>query len=220
MKIGAVLGYNESKMTELGIAALLHDIGLYKLRDLIESPGKLSKKQFLQIKKHPIYSAKMVKKLHLPKHCIQAIVQHHEREDGSGYPSGIEGDRIHEYAKIVGLADIAEALTHRRPYRNAFSVFSGVKKTVENWGQYFEPRIVKALVQILGVYPVGTVVELNSRELAKVVHNDSSHPLRPTVQMFESKLRDCAVPTIVDLAKDRNLYIKRVVEESNTGGKY
>ncbi|MEE9591350.1 MAG: HD domain-containing phosphohydrolase [Thermodesulfobacteriota bacterium] len=213
MNIGFKLGYNKSKLVELGIAALFHDIGLLKIRDLIDSDKRLDKKAFNKVKKHPAYGAKMLKKSRLPEIYIQAVLQHHEREDGSGYPYGFKGHRIHEYAKIAGLADIVEALGQRRPHRPALPIHEAVKKTVENWNDRFEARIVKALVKALGVYPVGTVVELSSKEVGKVIKTVSTSPLRPIVQVFRKTNGEVVKPRIIDLSQETNIHIKEAIDE-------
>lgn len=214
MNIGGKLGYNKSRVVELGIATLFHDIGLTKLQDLTSANRKLTKKEFKKIVKHPSYGAKMLKRSLLPGIYIQAVLQHHEREDGSGYPYGLKGQRIHEYAKIAGLADIVQALSQNRPHRPAVPAYEAVKTAVEDWSDSFEPRIVKALVQALGVYPVGTVVELSSKEVGKVIKTPSDSPLRPIIQVFGKNNGEDVRPKIIDLSQNTNIQIKKILNEN------
>ncbi|MEE9200207.1 MAG: HD domain-containing phosphohydrolase [Candidatus Brocadiales bacterium] len=172
MTIGAKLGYNKHELMELGVAALFHDIGLFKLKPITDFKGGLDKKAYKHLKKHPKYGAKALKKLGLPKPYIQTALQHHEREDGSGYPSGIKGNKIHKYAKIVGLADIVESLSSNQPSRQGVPVSEAEKTGVENWTGAFDPEIVGALAQMLSALPVGTLAELSSGEVAEVMKED------------------------------------------------
>ncbi|MEE9201052.1 MAG: HD domain-containing phosphohydrolase, partial [Candidatus Brocadiales bacterium] len=214
MNIGAKLGYNKSRLVELGIATLFHDIGLTKLQDLTNVNRRLTKREFKKIVKHPSHGAKMLKRSLLPGIYIQAVLQHHEREDGSGYPYGLKGRRIHEYAKIAGLADIVQALSQNRPHRPAVPAYEAVKTAVEGSSDFFEPRIVKALVQALGVYPVGTVVELSSREVGKVIETPPDTPLRPIIQVFRKNNGEDVRPKILDLSQNTNIQIKKILNEN------
>jgi HD-GYP domain-containing protein (c-di-GMP phosphodiesterase class II) len=168
MTIGASLGYNKSELLTLGGAALLHDVGLLKLKPITSFKGGLDKKAVKHLRKHPRYGAKIVKKLRLPKPYIQTVLQHHEREDGSGYPSGLKGDKIHEHAKIVGLADIIESLGQNKHCRKAIPGSEAQKQVEENWKGAFGSKIVGALVEMSGVLPAETLSALSSRMAAEV----------------------------------------------------
>jgi HD-GYP domain-containing protein (c-di-GMP phosphodiesterase class II) len=172
MTIGASLGYEKSELLTLGGAALLHDVGLLKLKPITSFKGGLDNKAVKHLRKHPKYGAKIVKKLRLPRPYIQTVLQHHEREDGSGYPSGLKGDKIHEHAKIVGLADIIESLGENKHYHKAVSSSDAQKWVEENWKDAFGPKIVGALAATWGVLPAETLSALSSRIVVEAKKQD------------------------------------------------
>ncbi|MDO8137808.1 MAG: HD domain-containing phosphohydrolase [Candidatus Brocadiales bacterium] len=218
MTVATVLGYNKPRLVQLGNCAFFANIGMIKLMPIVRHE-RLNAEAYKEIKKHPLYGAETLERLGLPKDYIQTALQHHEREDGSGYPSGLRGDMIHEFAKIVGLAEIVESLSHERPFRPALPIHSVVKEVVENWRGSIHPKIIKALVKVLGVYPVGTMVELSSGEIARIIKNDPVFPLRPWVQVFAKEDDENNQSKIINLSGKTNLYIKKPVGAIDRGEK-
>ena len=135
-------------------------------------------------------------------------LQEHEREDGSGYPKALREDEIHEYAKIVGLADAYESLTHFRPYRNKRSAFDAVKDLITAQRTRFPDGALKGLIRGLSTFPVGSHVRLNSMEIARIVATNPAFPLRPVIEIVAGPRGErLASPRRVDLSTNTLLYV-------------
>lgn len=219
MSIAMRLGYNKSKLVQLGGCAFLANVGMIKLMHIVTRPEKLKQREYKEIKNHPLYGAEILEKLGFPEIYVKVAQQQHERENGFGYPYGLKGNEIHEYAKIVGLAEIVESLSHHRAYRSSLPIHEVVKEVVETWKDSFSPRIMKALVESLGIYPVGTMVELTSGEVAKIIKNNPTSFLRPVVQILGKEDDLAEQPKIVDLTENPFLYIKRPLEATKRAKK-
>ncbi|MDP2942629.1 MAG: HD-GYP domain-containing protein, partial [Candidatus Omnitrophota bacterium] len=182
--IGMTLGYNKSKLQELGIAAYLHDLGMIRVLDLVETSKPLDENEFNEVKKHTNYSFNILNGFKDDVMQLAALVAHqnHERFDGSGYPDRIKGEDIHEYSQIVALADVYEAMTHPRPYRDRFFSHDGIKEILKRAAQ-FSSLAIKALIKRISLYPVSTWVKLNTDEVGKVVEVHEDYPLRPVVNV-------------------------------------
>ncbi len=146
--IGSDLCFRQSKILDLTLAALLHDIGMLEIdKAILNKPAELSDSEYTEIKKHTILGFHR-----LGRHCSYgglitiAAVQHHERYDGSGYPNKLSSDEIHEYSQIVSLADFFDAYTSDRPYRRLHSIEEALKYIKENEGHQFAPKIVETFL--------------------------------------------------------------------------
>lgn len=218
--VGLGLGYNKSRLIELGTSSLLHDIGMIKVMDIAQQPQRLTKAEYEAVKEHPIYGVEILKKAReLPKVAIYVAHGQHERMTGAGYPRGLKDDQINEYARIVGLVDTYEALTHPRPYRKKFLPYEAMKEILKNKA-LFEPRFLKILIAELGIYPVGSWAELNTGEAGKVVRVNKGFPLRPTVNViFGPDGRKLEEVKSIDLTKHPTLYIKKPLDDSELEAK-
>ena len=210
IKIGQGIGYGEEDLQRLALAACLHDVGMTSVpRRILEKPGTLAPEELALIRQHPEQGFRMLQALG-PEFEWVAIVarHHHEREDGSGYPQGLKGDQIHEYAKIVGVADAYEALTHARPYQKMRVPIDAVKEIVTTNRHMFPTPILKGLIQGLSTFPVGSLVRLNSKEIVRVVATNPAFPMRPVVEIIAGpKGERLASPRRVDLAQNSLVYI-------------
>ncbi len=219
--IGMTLGYNKSKLQELGIAAYLHDLGMIRVLDLVETPKPLDEAKFDEVKKHTNYSFNILNGFKDDVMQLAALVAHqnHERFDGSGYPDRIKGEDIHEYSQIVALADVYEAMTHPRPYRDRFFSHDGIKEILKRAAQ-FSSLAIKALIKRISLYPVSTWVKLNTDEVGKVVEVHEDYPLRPVVNVvFDINGRRLDEVKTIDLASQQSIYIKETVDLSRVAFK-
>jgi len=215
--IGATLGYNKSKLQELGIAAYLHDLGMIRVLDLVEIPKPLDEAAFDGVKKHPRYSSDILKGLgeDILQLAIKIAHQVHERVDGSGYPDGIKGEDIHEYTEIIALADVYEAMTHPRSYRDRYFPHDAIKEILKR-AEQFSSLVIKALIKRVSLYPVGTWVKLNTGEVGKVAEVHEDYLLRPVVNVvFDINGRRLDEVKTIDLAIQQSIYIKESVDLSN-----
>lgn len=221
VRVGMELGYNKSGLVKLGVGAFLHDIGMAKVLPLAGKKQKLTKKEYSEIKRHPIYGAKILDESYkIEPSAIYIAHQQHERINGSGYPRGIENGDINEYARIVGLVDMYEAMTHPRPYREKNPSQQAMKEIMESNGDLFEWRIIKMLAKCLDLYPVGSWVQLNTGEIGRVAGIDEDFPLRPAITiMFDADCKSLKKMKRIDLMGHSQLYVERPVDESELHGK-
>jgi len=213
--LGLALGFNKSKLNELGLAAFLHDIGMSKLEEIYLQPRSLSEEEYNQIKKHPLWGAEILAQLKdIPGAITLAVKEEHERMNAKGYPEGLNGAQISEYARIIGLIDVYEALTHERSYRKKYLAHEAIKELLINSASLFDQAILKVLINQVGLYPIGSWVELNTNEIGKVITNNEEFPLRPVVKLiFDSVGLRLSEPRVVNLAKQLNLFIKRPLSD-------
>lgn len=215
--IGLVLNYNSNNLAELGASALLHDIGMIKHLFLVNQPRKLTTSEHNVMKTHAVTGAKMLEKIvGLPKSVIIVAEQHHERLDGSGYPKGLQNDDISEYSKIVSVVDIYEAMMHARRYRETFRAVDTIQEII-NQKKALDYKVIKILIEKIGIFPVGCLVELSTREIARVIKLNYQVFLRPVVRIiYDSNGEKLIEEKLLDLATESAIYIKRGMES----GKY
>ncbi len=210
IKIGQGIGYSPEELRRLALAACLHDVGMITVpRAIMDKYGGLSPDELALLRHHPERSFQMLQALGPEYRWLATVVlQEQEREDGSGYPHGLTGEQIHPYAKIIGLADMYESLTHERPHQRLRVPFEAVKEIMSADRSKFPNQILKGLIQGLSTFPAGSLVRLNSKEIARVVATNPAFPLRPVVEILTGPMGD-AVPTRrrVDLAQNSLLRI-------------
>ncbi|HYL81887.1 MAG TPA: HD-GYP domain-containing protein [Candidatus Acidoferrum sp.] len=210
LKIGQGAGCRDDELPWLGLAACLHDVGMVIVpRRILEKTEALSPDEMALVRQHPEKGFRILQTLGPEFEWLANVaLQEHEREDGSGYPRGLGGDQIHEYAKIVGLADMYEALSHNRPYRQMSSPVDVVKELISGERRRFPDRILKGFIRGLAAFPVGSVVRLNSMEVGRIVATNPTLPLRPVVEVMQgSKGERLDPPRRLDLATNTLLFI-------------
>lgn len=149
-KIAKILKLGDEKIKFIEIAARLHDIGKINIPpSILSKPGKLSEIEFNIVKTHPQVGSDIIKKINFHYPVSRIILQHHEREDGSGYPVGLKGKYIMIEAKILGVADVVEAMSSHRPYRAALGIRSAINEIKKNKGKLYNRRVVDACVSII-----------------------------------------------------------------------
>ena len=218
IKIGIGLKYNKDQLAKLGIRALLHDIGMAKMPgELINKTEKLTSDEFAIIKKHPQYGYEILLTLGEDYRWLaETALQEHEREGGQGYPHELKGAQIAEYAKIIGVVDIYEALTHPRPQRKRFLPYEAVKEIIETQRGFFHPKIMRLLLTQLSVFPLHSYVRLNSNAIGEVVEINENHPLSPTIQiLYDSQGGRIQEKKIIKLAENSLLHIKDSIFEED-----
>ena len=208
--IGTALGFKRVQLDVLAVAALLHDIGMVKVpRAIIVKKGPLSIDELLTVRKHPKFGLEIISKNpQISRLSIYTAYQHHERENGNGYPEGRKSLEIHLFSKIVAVADVYAALIESRPYREPYVPHAAIKQIVMSSGVLFDPVVVRALVSVVGLYPVGSYVYLNTGEIVKVVRANPKAPLRPIVLIVANEnWKPVDVDYFIDLTRRTDLYI-------------
>ncbi|MCK8825687.1 HD-GYP domain-containing protein [Fuchsiella alkaliacetigena] len=203
--VAKILNYGKREMLDLGVGAFLHDLGKIKVpSEILNKPGALTDEEFAEVKKHTIYGYQLLKQFKkLPKSAVLVAKQHHEREDGSGYPSGLTGEKTHVFAKIVAIADIFDALQNDRVYRSGLKVNTIIRELYDlaNKNQ-LDIVIVEQLVSNLVAYPVGSRVKLSNGFEGVVVELNSDALLRPIIKVLKEDGQELAEAFIVDLSEE------------------
>ncbi len=215
---GISLGFDRLKLKELGIGALLHDIGKVKVsKEVLNKPGALTPDELQQIRRHPEEGFNILRRHHdIPLLSAHIALQHQERLDGSGYPRRLSGDEIHKYARVVMIADVFDALTSDRPYRTAYPVMQAVDFIGSLAGEAFEEDYVAALFSNISPFPAGSVVMLNTGEIGQVVKTDKSAPDRPVVRIFFDRQQNrINHPFEIDLSGEPSLSIVHALSEED-----
>jgi putative nucleotidyltransferase with HDIG domain len=201
--IGRRLGFSAQEMNSLGFAALLHDIGKMKVPEaILNKPGKLTEQEFDIMKLHPGYGYEYLRMQEgVNEEICSAVHYHHEKSDGSGYPDGLTEKNIPRFAKIISIADVYDAITSERSYHKGI-VPSEALKVLFSWsGKHFNDALVKFFISIMGIYPVGTLVVLDTNELAIILEPNKSEPMRPKVLIISNAKMERLSPMFFDLAK-------------------
>ncbi|MFD2370632.1 HD-GYP domain-containing protein [Brevibacillus sp. GCM10020057] len=196
----------EKEWMQVALAGTLHDVGKMKIdRRILQKPGKLTPEEFEEIKKHTVYGYQIIKASHgLSEGVALAALQHHEREDGSGYPLGLPGSKLHLYSKIVAVADVYHAMSSDRIYQKAQSPYVVVEQLMQDSFGKLDPFIVRAFIDGITQFAAGTIVELSDGTLGKIVFTDRNQPTRPMVEVGGK---------IINLVDARHLSIVQVLEK-------
>lgn len=218
LALGRHLGFPKAQLSQLGTIGLLLDIGKIKLpRELLEKAGSLSTEEYDTIKTHVQLGVDMLTQSGgLDRDILTGIAQHHERENGSGYPRGLAGPNISLFGRMAAIADCFAALTNQRPYAEAVSAYDALR-SLSGWGgEYFHAPVVEQFIQAVGVFPVGSLVELSTGEVAAVIAHNKTRRLKPKVLIITGpdKTRS-SHPATLDLlyapmdAEGQSVYIRR-----------
>jgi HD-GYP domain-containing protein (c-di-GMP phosphodiesterase class II) len=209
-KMGVRMGYTSLNLTEICLAALHHDIGMFLIPQvIIRKEGKLNAADLAEIRKHPEIGRDLSRSYDLTyPNVSRAIYEHHERENGQGYPSGIKDEEISEYAKIIGICDSYEAMTHDRPHKKARAQYISVLQLAETKDVLFAPHIVKVFLDVMTLYPIGSYVRLNNKAIGVVVQTNQNNPFKPTVRIVTDGQGNRILDEhLINLAEDNILNI-------------
>lgn len=208
--IGFAKQYSIEPLHDLIVSALLFDIGMIQLPDeLLIKKGRLTDDDRGLIERHTIEGHHMLAhRTDIPGSASLCALQHHERYDGSGYPSGIGNSHIHEFAQIIALADTYDALVSRRHHRSSYTRGDAVEFLLGSGDRMFNLSLVKLFVSHISIYPIGSRVILNSGQKAVITSVDSSLVQRPVVQIIrETDGSPVVVPYEIDLRVQYDLVI-------------
>ena len=216
IKMGVGLGFDNEHQEEIGLAALLHDIGSAKIPPgILNKIGPLSYDDLNIIKKRPEYSRSILKSIqNSPAFLADVAFQVYEKTDGSGYPQGLKTEDIHPYAQIIGLVDIYEAMIHTRPWREKFLHFSAIKEILKTYKNTFERSYLKTLLTEFSIFPLYSYVQLNSDAVGRVIETYPDHPMRPKLNIvYDSQRKKVMTERMVNLPENPLLYIVDSVAE-------
>jgi hypothetical protein len=217
LRVGANVGYDRRRLVTLGIAGCLIDVGLWQLPDtLLRRLDSLTGDEQAAYRSHPRLSADLIRRWGPPDDAIaQAVLEHHEREQGQGFPQGLTGVGVVADAKILGLADTYTGLTVPPPARPRLRPHEAVRELVKSRNEAFPAPLIKALLSEISVFPPGTVVRLNTEEIGRVVGVNRNHPLRPRVEIVaDARGQRLPAPKTLDLSEAPFIYITGPVTEA------
>lgn len=200
---GQWLNLNPTDLRDLTIAALFHDIGVLNIsKEIVYKPDKLLEEEFSIIRNHSEYGRDILANLDLPSPVVDSVLHHHERFDGSGYPTGIKNDEIPIYAKIIAITDTYDAMVSYRVYRKKYNPFLALHNLETQGFGKLDTEFLLVFIQKILMFNIGNTIELSDGRAGKVVLGNQSVPSRPVIQIKNE---------ILDLSAEKNLYIKEVL---------
>jgi HD-GYP domain-containing protein (c-di-GMP phosphodiesterase class II) len=213
------------KVLQIITGALLHDVGMLRLpKEILDKRGGLSDAELQRMKNHTLYSHKIVaKELLYPEEVGLIALHHHERWDGEGYPRQIAGNAIDMGARIVSVADAFEAMVSQKSYRNSMVGYQAMKNLLSDNSRRFDPDVLKAFIQTMGIYPIGSIVLLNNGAMARVIEIHGEAPLRPKIHVLVDEFGKVSKPEegdIIDLLTEKSLFIAKAVDPKELAKKH
>jgi HD-GYP domain-containing protein (c-di-GMP phosphodiesterase class II) len=216
VKMAHDLGFDLDRQVQIGLAGLLHDVGMALIpENVVYKQSPLDPEELAAFRYRPNVADKILQGLE-PEYAYLAecAAQVYERLDGSGYPRGLRADEIHEFAQIVGLLDLYEALVHSRPNRDKLGFFDAVKYIFKSCKVQFQRHYMKSLLRVFTVFPIHSYVQLNSEAFGRVIETSAEQPMRPRLQIiYDSQRRKVLTERVVSLAEAPLLNIVRSVSE-------
>lgn len=188
----------------IAMAGLLHDIGMIRVDfDILKKRAKLNASDMDEVKKHTVMGYNMLKSVTGINEGVKlAALQHHEREDGSGYPLGLMADKIHPYSKVIAIADMFHAMTNERYHKKKTSPYFVLEELLKESFGKLNPHFVQTFIHKVTQFHNGTLVKLSDNSIGEIVFSDRSHPTRPWVNVNGR---------IINLTVERSLYIQEVL---------
>lgn len=207
-------GYSGEKLRTIGLGTILHDIGkMYIPLDILNKPGKLTDEEFAEMKKHTTYGFEMLKdEPNIPLLAAHCAFQHHERLDGSGYPRGLKQDEIHEFAKMIAIADSYDAMTTNRVYRKAMQPSDALENLYTGAGKLYDISLLSSFRDKVAIYPIGVTVLLSNGVTGVVADINSDCPHRPIIRVIKDEYgQDLTQPYELDMSKNLSVVVKEIL---------
>lgn len=184
--IGIGMSLSHQDLLELCAAAIFHDLGKLRIPDeILNKPARLTPEEYEVMKQHPVYSYELIKgRWDISAKTKVGVLHHHENEDGSGYPNGLESSQIYLFAKIIHVADVYDALTAKRPYKQPYALSEAAEYLMAGYGTMFDKDVVDAFLKFVPIYPKGMEVTLSDGRKGIIVEN-TAHTLRPVIRLMD-----------------------------------
>lgn len=211
--VGTSLGYDQLKLRDLGMGALLHDLGKTMIpSSIINKNTSLTAEEFNQVKKHCKHGFETIRaKKEISLLSAHVALQHHERYDGKGYPQGLRGENVLEFARIVRIADVYDALLADRPYRKRYLPHEVYEYMMGSCYTNFDPRLIAHFLKHVPPYPNGTIVRLSTKEEAVVVKQNEGCLIRPVVSVLATEDLSLSKQIEYDLLENPSILVEEVL---------
>ena len=199
----SVGGYSSNQLIDIGLGGLFHDIGKMRIpNEILNKPGRLTEDEFAIMRDHVRLGVEYLKnEKRLSDSAVKIVAEHHERFDGTGYPKGLSKKAISEIGQMTSIVDVYDAITSIRVYHSALEPSDALKRIFEWSGKHFEESLVQMFIKAIGIYPVGSLVRLDSDHLAVVMRQNENNMLTPLVRIvFDAKTGQRLIPKNLDLA--------------------
>ncbi|MBF0571587.1 MAG: hypothetical protein HQL12_06905 [Candidatus Omnitrophica bacterium] len=205
------MGFSRQDIMDIGSCAFGHDFGMMDYLELFQKPVQLTDHEKRSIYQHPQKSAELFRTF-FPERVINGILDIHECVNGKGYPKGKFSGEISYLAKVVSVCDIFEALTHVRNFRGEFSPYMAIKMIIQKKDNMFEKMVIKKFVEFMSIYPIGSLVRINTGEIGMVVASNPQYPSRCIVHVLSEVSKELKFSgKIINLLQDPMLYINGVI---------
>jgi putative nucleotidyltransferase with HDIG domain len=201
---GRYLGLERSVLKELTLGGLLHDVGKIMTPDeVLNKPGKLTDEEFTIMRQHVVHSYDILSQTPgITATMLEVAANHHERLDGTGYPSHLKGDQLSLHTRMSGIVDVYDAVTADRVYKQGMQPTQAFRILLKGADHHFDRGLVTKFIKCMGVYPVGTLVQLSNQRLAIVMQRNEQQPLKPVVKViYHATQRHYLDVQWLDLAK-------------------
>jgi putative nucleotidyltransferase with HDIG domain len=204
--------FTDDKLLSIGRGAFLHDIGKAKVPlNILNKPDKLNDSEFRIMQMHPNFGEQIYHRENMTDEIeLSIVLHHHESFDGTGYPGKFAGAQINRFASIVSIADFYDALTTERVYKKVIQPAEAIQIIYSLSGKKFDPRVVNHFIKCVGIYPIGSVVELSNEQLAMVVAFSKDNLLKPIVKIVRSIGNDLFVTNKIVSLLESELFIKGI----------
>ena len=204
MLIGKWLKYSPDMIKELLQAGLMHDVGKSKVPiEIINKPGALTSEEYEEIKKHPIYGYRILENIpNIHKDICMGVLMHHEREDGSGYPVGAKSSKIHHFAKIIAVADIYDAMTSKRSYKEREAPFKVFELMERHSFGVLDLNVMNAFLSNIAAYYIGDFVRLSNGDIGEIIYINPRQVSKPLIRTEKG---------YIDMVEDPELHILELI---------
>ena len=215
---GRYIGLPKNELEKLAVSALMHDIGKLQIpTEVLNKPGKLTDNEKKIIRQHPISSRNLLMSAgnyFLP--AVDVAYGHHERLDGTGYPRGLSSTHISPFARILAIVDTYESMTSEQVYREELTPFETLKFINSNKATKFDAQLVKLFIKLIGVFPIGSIIELTSGEIGIVITSNRDDNLRPKILIMLDKNKMAIERKIINLARSNVDQLGRAIKIART----
>jgi len=219
ISFGRHLGYEEEALQHIGLCGLLHDVGKMKIPpEILNKPDCLTDKEFKMIKAHTVHGRNLLMTAPGSYHgVVDVAYSHHERLDGNGYPRGLKASGISEFSRVVAIADAYDAMTAKRVYEDARSSTDALKEIFDNRGTQFDERLAEQFLEMVGLYPPGSIVEMTNGCVGIVLTTNHKYRHLPKVLVVRNTVKRPVKEKVLNLADcergtlDKSFLIKRVL---------